>query len=90
MYTSYALGDLCKTSGVTSLLVTGLIFNQYGYYNLSTKAKSASLVVFKFLAYYFQGIVFILMGLGFLTLSKDANGEVDWTNDATSMKFFWC
>jgi monovalent cation/hydrogen antiporter len=71
MYTSYALGDFCSTSGVTSLLVTGLVLSQYGYYSLSANGKFLSPVVFRNLAYLMQGIVFIMLGLSFFNFSTN-------------------
>jgi hypothetical protein len=34
-FISYYIGDLTGTSGVASIIITGVIMSVYGYYNLS-------------------------------------------------------
>jgi NhaP-type Na+/H+ or K+/H+ antiporter len=89
LYASYGLGDFLGTSGVSSLLITGLIFSQYGYYNLSANGKFLTPVLFKNLAFLFQGIVFILLGLGFISYEILEDGTKIFEHGAYSMQFFW-
>jgi NhaP-type Na+/H+ or K+/H+ antiporter len=87
MYASYGVGDLLKQSGVVALLSTGVMFGQYGYYNLSAKGRTSSSVFFKFLAFIFEGYVFVLMGFGLFKIGDQ--GDSTLVNDAYSLKLLF-
>ena len=43
-YLAYSISDLCKMSGIISLLTAGVIMAHYGWYNLSPQGKHVSSV----------------------------------------------
>jgi NhaP-type Na+/H+ or K+/H+ antiporter len=72
MFIAYSLGDLAKASGVVSLIVVAVMMRTYGYYNLSPQGKLVVGQNIHVIAYFVEALVFVIIGLGFLTRNNDA------------------
>jgi len=62
-FVAYCLGDICKTSGVASIIFTGLVLSIYGWYNLSPQGQVTSGLTFRFLGYLSECAIFATIGI---------------------------
>jgi NhaP-type Na+/H+ or K+/H+ antiporter len=74
-FMAYSLGDLCKASGVVSLIVVAVMMRTYGYYNLSPKAKLITGQNVHTFGYFSEALVLVIVGLGLL---EKGNSSWSW------------
>lgn len=66
-YLSYVVSEMMHSSGIISLLISGIVMAHYTFYNLSAPGKHSTFFVFEFLGYASEAFVFAYLGLTFFS-----------------------
>ena len=62
-YSSYLISDSLNLSGIICLFCTGFTMAHYGYYNLSLKGRSGSVIMTETLSYLSEAFLYTYLGL---------------------------
>ncbi|EGG13895.1 hypothetical protein DFA_11656 [Cavenderia fasciculata] len=73
-YASYSLGDALHLSGILSTFVCGMTFSHYGVHNLTSDGQMVIQQFLRLLAFAFETITFIYIGITLSMYNYTSNG----------------
>lgn len=70
MYAPFCLAELCRLSGIVTVLFTGLAARRYAEPNLSRFTSESSDTIFRLVAHVTETVIFLELGLSVITVLK--------------------
>ncbi len=71
MYAPFVLAEICRMSGIVTVLFTGLAARRYAEPNLSRFASENSDIIFRLVAHVTETLVFLELGLSVVTILRN-------------------
>ena len=75
-YTSYLLAELLGLSGILTLFFCGMAVSHYALQHVSKASRASLLSAFRTLSYLLEGLIFLYVGRDALDPAKWANAQV--------------